>query len=83
MEIASRSAKLQLVTDRSGRIVAALWPGPQTPGAPTSVGVALAAGETVHEVEIPAEFRDSHTVDLEKFAVQVDAEGRAALVVKA
>lgn len=82
MEIASRSDKLQVVTDQSGRIVAAVWPGPPTPGAPTSVGLALAAGETVHEVEIPDEIRKSHTVDLETFSVQFDAEGNATLAAK-
>ncbi|MFF0728422.1 hypothetical protein [Streptomyces sp. NPDC004134] len=79
METASRNAKLQVVTNWSGRIVAALWPEPRKPGDPTSVGVVLGPDETVHEVEIPPELRDSLTLDLENFTVQVDAEGRASL----
>jgi hypothetical protein len=76
--------KLLVVVDNSGEIVAASWPTPDTPGAPTAWGVSLSDGEQAHEVEVPAEEYGSLGLDLSTFSVYVEDEeaGVATLVPK-
>jgi hypothetical protein len=64
MEALMRKNKMLVVADESGNILAALWPGIQTEGAPSYTGFNLSADQVAYEVEIPAEFHESRSHSL-------------------
>jgi hypothetical protein len=82
MEIVERTSKLLVVVDKSGEIVAALWPGLQSADAPPQTGVALSEGQVAHEVDLPSEFYQEALPDIAAYRLDVDEYGNAALVTK-
>jgi hypothetical protein len=79
MEDRQRTTKLLLVADESGNVLSATWPGVESEGAPTQVGVRLSEGQVAHEVDVPDELYESARPDLSGYRVRVD-EGKPALI---
>jgi hypothetical protein len=75
MEDRKRTTKLLLVTDGSGNILSATWPGVWSEGGPTEVGVRLAEGQVAHEVDVPDELYQSARPDLSGYRVRVEEGG--------
>jgi len=75
MEDRERTTKLLLVTDESGNILSASWPGVQSEGAPTQGGVRLAEGQVAHEVDVPDELYQAARPDLSGYRVRIDEGG--------
>jgi hypothetical protein len=74
-----RENKMLVVADESGTILAALWPGIQTEGAPSYTGFNLSADQVAYEVEIPAELHESAPPDLTHYYLQKSMGGPALL----
>lgn len=74
-----RTAKLLVVTDESGSIVSALWPGVSSEGAPTETGVSLEEGQSAHEVDVPPELFESTRPDIGRYRLQLETGGQAVL----
>lgn len=79
MEDRTRSSRLLVVTDETGKILSALWPGVQSEGAPTETGISLSAGRTAHEVDIPDELYASARPDIAEYRIRVDDRGETSL----
>jgi hypothetical protein len=75
MEDRERTTKLLLVTDESGKILSASWPGVQSEGAPTQVGVRLSEGQVANEVDVPDELYQAARPDLSGYRVRIDEGG--------
>jgi hypothetical protein len=71
MEEFMRKNKMLVVADESGNILAALWPGMQTEGAPSYTGFNLSADQVAYEVEIPGEFYEPAPPDLTHYYLQM------------
>lgn len=74
-----RTTKLLVVTDESGKILSALWPGVASEGAPTETGISLEEGQSAHEVDVPPELYGSSRPDLGRYRMRVETDGRAVL----
>lgn len=77
MEELMRKNRMLVVADESGNILAALWPGIQTVGAPSYTGFNLSADQVGYEVEIPAEFHEAAPPDLTHYYLQTMMGGPA------
>lgn len=79
MEELMRRDKMLVVADEAGNVLAALWPGIQTEGAPSYTGFNLSADQVAYEVEIPAEFHQAAPPDLTQYYLQTVMGGPALL----
>lgn len=59
MKEMARGKKLTIVTDQSGNIRNAMWPGIQSDGAPTHTGMSVPDGQQAHEVDLPKELYEA------------------------
>lgn len=75
MEDLKRSAQLLVVTDGSGKIISAAWPGVESEGAPTEAGFALPADHVAHELEVPDDLIDAAKPDLSGFRIRTGERG--------
>jgi hypothetical protein len=71
VEDRERTTKMLVVADAYGNILTAMWPGVETEGAPTAVGVRLSAGQVAHEVDVPEEVYQLARPDLSSYRVEV------------
>lgn len=81
MKNVKRTTKMVVVTDASGEIVTATWPGEYTEGAPSETGVSLHEDDVVYEVDVPQELYESARPDLSRYTLSL-YEGRPTLVPK-
>jgi hypothetical protein len=79
VEDRERKTKMLVVADESGTILTALWPGVESEGAPTSVGLRLSADQAAHEVDVPEEVYEAARPDLSGYRIRAD-EGGPALI---
>lgn len=76
-----RKNKLIVVADESGNIRMAMWPGTQTEGAPSQMGIGLSNGQVAHEVDVPDELYQSARPDLSGYSLRI-AKGVPAVLVR-
>lgn len=80
MKHVTRTTKLIVLADGSGQIRSAMWPGVQTEGAPTYVGMNIPAGHQVHEVDVPKELYEAARPSLSDYVLENSKGGPATLV---
>lgn len=75
MEDRKLEGKLLVVTDSSGSISSAMWPGVRSEGAPTELMLRVGPDKVVHELDIPDELYEAARPDLSSYRVKVRDRG--------
>jgi hypothetical protein len=63
--------------DEAVSVLSAMWPGVESEGAPTEMGMRLSADQVAHEVDMPDELYQSARPDLSGYRVRVYEHGSA------
>lgn len=82
MKQVARTSKLIVVTNEVGDIRVGMWPGQQSEGAPSGVGLLLEDDQVAHEVDVPDElYRLAHP-DLGSYYLRLEAGRRPELALR-